>query len=88
MHTMESALSQQIRYVEGFDVRVKTASTSSFSRSIQYPFQKSAPGMMTVAMWRKERFQPYFKTLDVEILNSMGIVVHPRTLLRTVRESY
>jgi type I restriction enzyme M protein len=53
-----------------------------------YDFINAANRRWTVAEWRRKRFELLYAPLRVEVLDGSGAVVHGKTYLETVRESY
>jgi hypothetical protein len=80
----------QIAEIEGFDVRfiARDGSDSTGRRIQDYDYQRAAREGWTVAKWREKRFLALYPEFDVEVLNGSGVVVHGKTLLSTVRDTY
>ena len=85
---MTLPLQVQIRYVEGFEVKIDRSPHSISPGNLSYPYQEPAHDKITVKQWQERRVEANFDGLEVDVLNGQGVVVSPQTLLRTVRNSY
>jgi type I restriction enzyme M protein len=85
-----NTVSDQIWAVEGLNVLfiAKDGTEIAHRRVDDYPYQRAANSSWTVARWRDQRFSPNYPDFDVEVLDVSGEVVHGKTHLSTVRDSY
>lgn len=67
---------------KGRDVRSDRADVPT------YRYRRAANGSWTVAAWIEGRFGPAFPGYSVDVLDAKSKVVHGKTLLSTVRNSY
>jgi hypothetical protein len=88
---------RQIRRLEGFGVRIhfsgpgrrRGPDVRSDRRDLPpYDYTRQRTGNVTVASWRKERFERRYPGLTATVVDGRGRDVHPRTLLATVRATY
>ena len=82
------AISQAIYEIEGFKVEFLGDDESLRRRVEEYPFVNAANKAWTVAKWRATRFASSYPDYSVHVLDGYGEVVHGKTLLGTVRDSY
>jgi hypothetical protein len=82
----------RIRNVEGFDVAVYWHHGGDVRGDRQgfpvYPYAQAASGSMTVADWKRVRFEPHYPGYDVEVLDERGSSVSGNMKLRTLRDRY
>ena len=78
--------------IEGFEVAFRHPDGRNMrgdrSGVPQYTYERKAPGRMTVAQWRNQRFYPSYAGFEVDVLDGEGASVRGHTRLSTVRESY
>ncbi len=84
-------LEKKIFNVEGFDVRVLENGIDKKGNSEEarsYTFMRASQDSRTVAQWIDERFKETNPHFEVEVLDGDGNIVHGRTTLGNVRETY
>jgi hypothetical protein len=85
-----SHVESRVRNVEGFLIAVHWHRGSDVRGDKEafpsYPYQIAASGEMTVADWKRTRFQPNYPGFDVEVLDDRGHPVLGNTKLATLRE--
>jgi hypothetical protein len=84
------SISEDIRTVEGFDVRFLAVDGEDVSlrRAEDYPYQRAARTAWTVSRWKRERFEVAYPGYRVEVLDPDGTPVHGKTLLENLRLRY
>jgi hypothetical protein len=84
------SISEDIRNVEGFDVRFigVDGDDVSLRRAEDYPYQRAARNGWTVSRWKRERFEVAYPDYRVEVLDPDGAPVHGKTLLENLRLRY
>jgi type I restriction enzyme M protein len=84
------SISEDIRDVEGFDVRFIGVSGEhvSLRRAEDYPYERAARNAWTVSRWKRERFEVAYPDYRVEVLDLDGTPVHGKTLLGNLRLRY
>ena len=84
------SISEDIRNVEGFDVRFVGVDGEDVSlrRAEDYPYQRAARNAWTVSRWKRERFEVTYPDYRVEVLDPDGTPVHGKTLLENLRLRY
>jgi hypothetical protein len=85
-------IERRIERVEHFRVAVKhlTGKDVRGDRSLrrQYPYRQGAAGRLTVAGWKRLRFEPVFPGFDVDVLDTRRRPVNGNTLIATIRAEY
>lgn len=84
-------VSDNIRSVEGFDVRFVSVDGGDgvLSRRVEeYPYERAARGSWTVAELRAKRFDAVYPDYRIEVVDHEGRFVHGKTLLENVRAGY
>ncbi len=88
---------KKIAVVESFAVRFRFSGPSrAKGRDVRsdradvptYGYRRAASGSWTVAAWIEGRFAPAFPGYAIDVLDGNSRVVHGKTLLSTVRDSY
>ena len=84
---------RRIEKVEGFRVQILHGRDRRDVRSdkggvTQYPYERALKGSSNVSAWRDHRFAVHYPGFEVDVLDASGHVVHGRTLLTTVRDTY
>ena len=84
------SISEDIRSVEGFDVRFVGVDGEDVSlrRAEDYPYQRAARNAWTVSQWKRERFEVTYPDYRVEVLDPDGTPIHGKTLLENLRLRY
>jgi len=85
-----SAIMEQVRNVEGFNIKILDGDIqkpycSNKKVDFSYDYKRAASATMTVSQWSRQRMPD---EVGVEVFNAEGEVVHGRTQLNTVRQSY
>jgi type I restriction enzyme M protein len=85
-----NSISDDIYNVEGFPVIFLDAdgADASSKRVIDYPYQRAARGTWSVTQWKQDRFAVAYPEFNVEVIDPDGNVVHGRTLLDNIRQSW
>ena len=85
-----NSISDDIYNVEGFPVIFLDAdgADASSKRVVDYPYQRAARGTWSVKQWKQDRFAAAYPEFNVEVIDPDGNVVHGRTLLDNIRQSW
>jgi len=85
-----NSISDDIYNLEGFPVIFLDANgdDASSKRVVEYPYQRAARGTWSVKQWKQDRFAAAYPEFNVEVIDPDGNVVHGRTLLDNVRQSW
>ena len=85
-------IAAEIQQFEGFAVRirpqVKSQAVKTNLRSYARSHERIARASLSVADWKRRRFENVYPDYDVEVLLADGRTAGPRTLLAKVRASY
>jgi hypothetical protein len=86
------AVESRIRNVEGFGVAVfwhhGGDARSDLTGFPTYPYQQASSGSMTVAAWKRTRFEPNYPGFEVEVLDERGYSVSGNMKLANLRSLY
>jgi type I restriction enzyme M protein len=85
-----NSISDDIYNLEGFPVIFLDAdgADASSKRVVEYPYQRAARGTWSVKQWKQDRFAAAYPEFNVEVIDPDGNVVHGRTLLDNIRQSW